>query len=179
MGKVIRPFCWHQNFVPRGGCLPLPRGYIYVLNHEKHCIKSDFKDIFFETCNKWMKWQDISVDIKTLSPRAVSPCPGAIYMYQIMKKLYKIRLQRDFFWNLQQMTKVTRCSCWHKKFVHKGLSALALGLYTCLKQNVQNQTSKRFFETCSKWPKRQEVSVDINILSPGVVYPWPAAVYIY
>ena len=26
-----------------------------------------------------------------------APCPGAIYMYEIMKKLYKIRLQRDFF----------------------------------------------------------------------------------
>ena len=88
-----------------------------------------------------MKWQDISVDIKTLSPGAclykimkkemykirlrrdfffklatndqsgrmflltseirfqgvLSPCPGAIYMYKIMKKIYKIRLQRDIF----------------------------------------------------------------------------------
>ena len=36
-----------------------------------------------------MKWQDISVDIKTLSPDkgAVCPCPGAIYMYKIMKKI--------------------------------------------------------------------------------------------
>ena len=25
-----------------------------------------------------------------------APCPGAIYMYKIMKKMYKIRLQRDF-----------------------------------------------------------------------------------
>ena len=27
-------------------CL-LPRGYIHVLNHEKNCMKSDFKEIFF------------------------------------------------------------------------------------------------------------------------------------
>ena len=26
-----------------------------------------------------------------------APCPGAIYMYQIMKKMYKVRLQRDVF----------------------------------------------------------------------------------
>ena len=36
--------------------------------------------------------------------RVVSPCPGAIYMYKIMKKKkkkeYKIRLQRDIFLNL-------------------------------------------------------------------------------
>ena len=43
---------------PRG-CLPLPRGYYMYKNMEKLCIK-DFKDIFFETCNKWAKWQSYS-----------------------------------------------------------------------------------------------------------------------
>ena len=28
-----------------GGCMPLPWGYIHALNHEKKCIKSDFKEI--------------------------------------------------------------------------------------------------------------------------------------
>ena len=37
---------------PLRAVCPLPRGYIHVLNHEKHCIKSDFKEIFFEICNK-------------------------------------------------------------------------------------------------------------------------------
>ena len=36
-----------------------------------------------------------------------------------------------------------------------------------------------FFKTCSKWPKWQEVSVDIKILSPEVVRNWPVAIYIY
>ena len=36
--------------------------------------------------------------VKTLSPGVcMPPCPGAIYMYWLMKKLYKIRIQRDFF----------------------------------------------------------------------------------
>ena len=66
-----------------GGCLPLPRGYMYihVLNHKKNCIKSDFKEIFFETCSKWLKWQEVSVDIKILSPGVVCPWPAAIYIY--------------------------------------------------------------------------------------------------
>ena len=34
ISKVIRPFCWHQNFVP-GACLPLLWVYIHLLNHEK------------------------------------------------------------------------------------------------------------------------------------------------
>ena len=37
MGKVIRPFYWHQTFVPCG-YLPLSLGYIYVLNHEKRHV---------------------------------------------------------------------------------------------------------------------------------------------
>ena len=36
------------------------------------------------------------------------------------------------FWNLQQMTEVTRCSCWYQNFVPKGLTAPALGLCTCV-----------------------------------------------
>ena len=30
---------------PLGAVCYLPRGYINVLNHEKNCIKSDFKEI--------------------------------------------------------------------------------------------------------------------------------------
>ena len=30
---------------PLGGCMPTAPGYIHVLNHEKNCIKSDFKEI--------------------------------------------------------------------------------------------------------------------------------------
>ena len=31
-----------------GAICPLPWGYIHVLNHEKNCIKSDFKEIFLK-----------------------------------------------------------------------------------------------------------------------------------
>ena len=34
-----------SKFDPLGAEGPLPRGYIHVLNHEKKCIKSDFKAI--------------------------------------------------------------------------------------------------------------------------------------
>ena len=40
-----------------------------------------------------MKWQDISVDIQTLSSGAVCLCPWAIYMYKIMKFLF---IKTDF-----------------------------------------------------------------------------------
>ena len=31
---------------------PLPRGYMHVLNHEKYCIKSDFKEISLKLAAK-------------------------------------------------------------------------------------------------------------------------------
>ena len=34
-----------SKLCPLGSVCPLPRGYIHVLNHEKNCIKSDFKEI--------------------------------------------------------------------------------------------------------------------------------------
>ena len=34
-----------SKLCPLGALCPLPRGYIHVLNHEKNCIKSVFKEI--------------------------------------------------------------------------------------------------------------------------------------
>ena len=38
-------FLLTSKLCPLEAVCPLPRGYIYVLNHEKNCIKSDFKEI--------------------------------------------------------------------------------------------------------------------------------------
>ena len=40
-----KKFLLTSKLCPLGGCMVLPRGYIHVLNHEKKCIKSDFKEI--------------------------------------------------------------------------------------------------------------------------------------
>ena len=77
-----------------------------------------------------MKWQDISADIKTLSPG------GCLAPY--------------------------------------GLSALAQGLYTCIKswkQLYKIRFQRDFFETCNIWPKWQDVPVDIKIPSPRGCQP--------
>ena len=77
--KVIRPFFWHQNLAP-WGCLPPLRGYtswkqLYKIRLQRH---------FFKTCNKWAKWQAVSVDIKTLSPGDCLPLPwGYIHALNI------------------------------------------------------------------------------------------------
>ena len=40
-----KKFLLTSKLCPMGAVCPLPRGYIHVLNHEKSCIKSDFKEI--------------------------------------------------------------------------------------------------------------------------------------
>ena len=40
-----KKFLLTSKFCPLGAVCPLPQGYIHVLNHEKNCIKSDFKEI--------------------------------------------------------------------------------------------------------------------------------------
>ena len=40
-----KKFLLTSKLCPLGAVCPLPWGYIYVLNHENNCIKSDFKEI--------------------------------------------------------------------------------------------------------------------------------------
>ena len=125
MGKVIRPFCWHQNFVPWGLSAPAPGLYT--------CIKS---------------W----------------------------KKLYKIRLQRYLFWNFQQMNELTRHICCHQNFVPLGDICPCPGaiyMYKIMKKLYKIRLQRGFFETCNKWPKWQDVPVDIKISFPRGGQPLP------
>ena len=70
-----RKFLLTWNLCPLGAVCPLPRGYIQVLNHGKNtCMyKIRLQRDFFETCIKWVKWEGLSVDIKILSPKILSP----------------------------------------------------------------------------------------------------------
>ena len=76
-----------------------------------------------------------------------------IHVLNHEKKMYKIRLQKDFFRNLQQMGKVIRPFCWHQNFVPWGLSANAPGLYTCIKswkKLYKIRLQRHCFLTCNK-----------------------------
>ena len=44
-GRSDKKFLLTLKLCPLGPICPLPRGYMHVLNHEKNCIKSDFKEI--------------------------------------------------------------------------------------------------------------------------------------
>ena len=93
-----KKFLLTSKLCPLGAVCPLPQGYIHVLNHEKNCIKSDFKDISLKLATN--EWSDKTflLTSKLCPLGAVCPCPGDICMYKIMiKKTSKIGLQSDFF----------------------------------------------------------------------------------
>ena len=95
---------------------------------------------FFETCNKWPKWQNVPVDIKILSPGGCQPLPRGYIQYE------KMCIKSDF----EFMYLVVSLWFWGQDV---GSDCIAY-LFT-FQIDV--------FETCSKWLKWQEVSVDIKI----------------
>ena len=48
--------------------MPPAPSYIHLLNHEKNCIKSDFKEISLKLATNGYSDKAITVDIKILSP---------------------------------------------------------------------------------------------------------------
>ena len=62
--------------------------------------------LWFKTSNRWPKWQDVSVDIKTLSPGdCMPPAPGLHICIKSWKQMYTVRLQTDFFETCNQWVK--------------------------------------------------------------------------
>ena len=111
----------------------------------------------------------------------VSPYPKAIFMYKSWKNVYKIRLQRDFFYTCTKWPKWQEISVDIKilspDFVPQ--SAPDLRLYTFIKswKNVYKVRGWRdTFETCHTWPKWWGLPVDIEIFAPYVV-SFPGAIY--
>ena len=202
MVEVIRAFCWHQKFVPKGFSALSPGLYTcikslriciksdfekiilklathgqrekaFLLSSKfspqwnvyfclglytcgetwKKCIKSDFKAIVFKPATNEQSNKGFLLTSKVYPQRVVCPCPSAIYIYKIIKNVYKIRF---LFLNLQRMGKVIRAFCWHQNFVPKGLSVPSLGLYTCIKSFkmcLKPYFKRDCFKTCNKWAK--------------------------
>ena len=139
------------KFHPKGVVCPCP-GAIYMYKIMR--VKSDFKDICFNS-SKWLKWQEVSVDIKILSPMGLSaPYPRLYTFIKSWKDVYKIRGWRDVI-NLQQMTKVMRPFYWH-----------------------QNLAKYLFLEKGNQWFKWQELSASIKNIFPTGCLPLPLG-YIY
>ena len=149
------------------GCLPLSQGRIHVLNHEKKCIKSDFKVMFLKLATNDRSDKMFLLTTEFHPQGVISPCPGAIYMFKPWKKMYKIRLQRDLF---------ETCSKWQKwqdiKILSHGVVCpwfVAIYIYEIMKRCVWSQRLKRFFLNFHQ----MTIPVDIKILALIGCLPLP------
>ena len=61
------------------------------------CIKSEFKEICVKLATNGQSDKGFLLTSKVCPQRVFCPCTGAIYMYKIIRNVYKIRFQRDHF----------------------------------------------------------------------------------
>ena len=76
------------------------------------CIKAEFKEICLKLATNGRSGKSFLLTSKVCPQGAFCPCPGAVYMYKIMKNVYKIRFRRYHF---------ETCKIWAER---KGLSII-------------------------------------------------------
>ena len=115
---------WPWHFTVRSNLVP----YAFVWEKGKTMDFSETCHLWFETSYRWSKWQEVSVDIKTLSlGGCMPPALGLYTCIKSWKKMYKIRLKRHCFETCNKWIKWH--FRWHQNFVPGGCLPLPWGIY--------------------------------------------------
>ena len=75
------------------------------------CIKSDFKEVLLKLATNGQSDKAFILTSNFVPKGLFASALGLYTCIKSLKNVYKIRLQRDFFLNLQQMGKVIRHFC--------------------------------------------------------------------
>ena len=131
MVEVIRAFCWHQKFVPKGFSALAPALYTCIKSL-KICIKSEFEEIILKLAHmgkviRNFCWHQNFVP-KGLSVPALGLYTGITSFKMCLKSYF-----REIVLKLATNGQSDKGFLLTSAFVPKGLSAPALGLYTCIK----------------------------------------------
>ena len=92
MTRVTKGLCLYKKSDSKGLSAPAP-GLYTCINTWKIMYKIRLQRHFFETCNKWAKWQCFSVDIRILSTKGCLPLPRG---YIHVKKHLKMCIKSEF-----------------------------------------------------------------------------------
>ena len=76
------------------------------------CIKSEFKEICLKLATNGRSDKGFLLTSKVCPQGVLCPSPGAIYMYKMIKNVYKIRFRKEHF---------ETCKIWAKR---KGFSVV-------------------------------------------------------
>ena len=172
---MTRHFCWHQNFVPWGAVCPC-LGAIYMYKIMK---KKLYKIRFLWNLQQMGKVIRHFYCHQNFVPWGKSVAALGLYTWI---KSWQNCIKSDFkeiFLKLATNDRSDKMFLLTSIFHPQGVVSACAGaiyMYKIMKNKLcKIRLQREFFETCSKWPKWQEVSVDIKTLSPGIVCPWPAA----
>ena len=122
-----------SKLCPLGAVCPCP-GAIYMCKiMKKNCIKSYFIEIPLKLATKNRSDKMFLLTSKFLPQGVVSPCPGAIYIHEIMKKKCIKSDFKEIFLKLVANDLSDKRFLLTSKFCPLGLSAPDLRLYTLIK----------------------------------------------
>ena len=145
------------------------------------CIKSELREISLKLATNGRSGKGFLLTSKVCPQGVFCPCPRAIYMYKIIKNVYKIRFRRDHF---------ETCNIWAKR---KGLSVVIkfLSPMDCLplpidvkkKKHIKNGKKSDFKEIFFKLLTNGKSDKDFLLTSKfcpqRVVCPRPGPIYMY
>ena len=108
------------------------------------------------------------------------PCPGAIYMYKIIKNVYKIRFRRDHFEFFNIWAKRKGLSVVIFFFVPNWLSVPAWGyIHVKKKTNIKIRLQRGFFKLATNGQSDKEFLLTSKFCPQGVVCHCPGAIYMF
>ena len=96
MTRVTKGLCVYKNSEPKGLSAPA-QGLYTCIKSLKMYIKSDFEEIILKLATNGQSDKILLLTSGLCPQRVICPCPGAIYMYKIIKNVYKTRFRRDHF----------------------------------------------------------------------------------
>ena len=147
-GQSDKNFLLTSGFCSQRVILSLLWDYIHVEKYLKMCMKSEFKEICLKLATNGRSDKGFLLTSKVCPLGIFRPCPGAIYMYEIIKNVYKIKIPKRSFWNLQHRGK------------EKGLFVVIKNsfLMCCLPlpgamEKYEKKTCRDCFKTWNKWAK--------------------------
>ena len=112
IGQSDKAFLLTSEFCPQRVVCLCPGAMYMWKNIKKRGIKSEFKEICLKLATNGRSDKGFLTTSKVCPQGVFCPCPGATYIYKIIKNVYKIRFRRDHF---------ETCNIWAKR---KGLSVV-------------------------------------------------------
>ena len=180
MTRVTKDLCLYKNSDPKGLSAPA-QGLYRCIKTWKIMYKITLQSYFFETCNKWAKWQGFSVDIRILSTKGCLPLPrGYIHLEKLKQMCIKSEF-KEISLKLATDGRSDKAFCWHQKFVPKGFSALAQGLHTCiksLKMCLKSDFEEIILKLATYGQREKAFLLSSKFCPQWIVFPCPG-LYIY